>query len=70
MSKHAINQDEMIGYIIRKANENNYMLDYDAIIYVLAYYRDFCKEKDLFNSDIRKVDKDRMNEWLKNNIDE
>lgn len=54
MSEPVINEDEMIGFIMRKGSENGEKLDFDSVVSVLAYQIMFYQEKGLID-DEKKV---------------
>jgi hypothetical protein len=45
--KYDLNEDELVGFIIRNAWEENIKLDYETVLAVLAGQMDFYKEKGL-----------------------
>ncbi|GGN64320.1 hypothetical protein [Oceanobacillus indicireducens] len=53
-SEPIINEDEMFGFIMRKASENGEKLDFDSVVSVLAYQIMFYQEKGLID-DEKKV---------------
>lgn len=51
MSEPVINEDEMVGFIMRQAHENGEKLNYDSVTSVLAYQIMFYEEKGLIDTE-------------------
>ena len=66
MSVPVINEDELIGYIMRNAyNFEGARLDYEDVSLILKLEIDFLKSKGLIETE-KKVDKDKLNSTFDN----
>jgi len=59
MTERTINEDEMVGFIMRRALEDGVGIDCESVIATLSYQLDFYKEKGLV-----ETEKD-MEGWFK-----